>query len=267
MVKHFLILTLLFGVVNLAYGGLDPQDKFGHIVALYHFEDTSDSGARQLDGYLSRDAKIVKSQERGNVLRLRNRGSFHVHSDFDFPLPSEFSVVFWVKLKKQNDEINIGMHGSNADGRTAGYASITIKPDGNFYGWHYASAENQLLLETEDENISDNKWHHIAFTRYGDTTKGIYTIYIDGKAVGQSVSRRCLCFIADKTNVYITNTDAEGILIGDVFVDEVGFFSVGFSVHEVRAIYSTKLNWFIKTMPVDPRAKIATTWGTIKGRN
>ena len=107
------------------------------------------------------------------------------------------------------------MHGSNADGGIAGFASITIKRDGNFYGWHYASAADQLRLRTKNKNISDNKWHHIAFTRYGSPANGIYTAYIDGQVAARSSSWDCLCFVADQTNIYIANARARGTLVGE----------------------------------------------------
>ena len=158
--KYLALIVLTFigcvsvGIVHLAHAGLDPHDRWGHIVALYRFENTFDSGPRRLDGYTSGEAKIVRGRKNGKVLRLRNKGSFHVHSNFDFPLTSGFSVALWVKLKRQNNDINIGMHGSNADGGIAGFASITIKRDGNFYGWHYASAADQLRFRTKNKNLS-----------------------------------------------------------------------------------------------------------------
>ena len=45
---------------------------------------------------------------------------------------------------------------------------------------------------------------------------------------------------------------------------EVGFFETGFSLYEVSGLYHQGLTTFLNTMPVDPQAKAATTWGALK---
>ena len=56
------------------------------------------------------------------------------------------------------------------------------------------------------------------------------------------------------------------VLTGSVLVDEVGFFEIGFSVDEVKGLYDDGLTDFLEAMPVDPREKVATTWGSNQKR-
>ena len=72
-----------------------------------------------------------------------------------------------------------------------------------------------------------------------------------------------LGFVSDSTLIAIRGESDED-LTGTVLVDEVGFFETGFSVYEVKGLYDDGLTDFLEAMPVDPRAKVATTWGALK---
>ena len=246
--------------------GLELDNRYGDIVAIYRFADASDSGPRQFNGHLHKDAAIVRARQKNKALQMQNKGHFSsCCNDYHLALLGDFSIVAWIKLKKQEDSLNIGMHGITDDGASVGYANLIIKPDGNLFGWfsdegNDRSLRNSIELQSTEQNVSDNKWHHIAFTGYG----GIYTLFVDGEVVARRHIDTYVSFISDKTNIYITNTKQHGKFKGNVFVDEVAFFELGFSVYEIRAIYRNGLQRFMKAMPVDPAGKIPTTWGKIK---
>lgn len=258
------IFSMVFPILSDA--GLELDNRYGNIVAIYQFADASDSGPRQFNGHFHEDATIVRARKKNKTLRMRDKGSFFsCCNDRHLALLGEFSIVSWVKLKEQEDSLNIGMHGIEDDGVSTGYANLYIKPDGNLLGWfseeaHDRSLGNRVELQSTGQNVSDNKWHHIAFTGYG----GIYTLFVDGEVVARRYVDTYVSFLSDITNIYITNTWHQGRFKGNVFIDEVGFFELGFSVYEIRAIYRTGLHRFIKAMAVDPTGKVPITWGKIK---
>ena len=117
-----------------------------------------------------------------------------------------------------------------------------------------------MLIETQDSNLADNKWHYIAFTKYGH----IYSVFIDGKTVTSVYEPAYLSTKGDVFGVqaFISPPGFQGTAM----VDNLGFFEVGFSPFEINAMYQRGLYEFLNVMPVDPQGKIATTWGKIKAQ-
>ena len=119
--------------------------------------------------------------------------------------------------------------------------------------------EKSESIETEDSNIADDSWHHIAYCKHADS----YSLYIDGEVLKKERSADYLGFAGDRTFIRISGPSKVD-MTGSVLVDEVGFFEIGFSVDEVKGLYDDGLTDFLEAMPVDPRKKVATTWGVIK---
>ena len=116
----------------------------------------------------------------------------------------------------------------------------------------------RLLGDAANIDVADNRWHHIAFTRYGD----IYTLFLDGEVVERRYVDTYVGFFSDKTHVYVFSNK----LNRNALVDDLGFFEIGFSVYEIRAIIDEGLDAFLQAMPVDPAEKIATTWASVKSQ-
>ena len=52
------VLVMIF-LAGIATAGLDQDGIFDRVVAVYHFENTEDSGPREFDGILVEEASIV----------------------------------------------------------------------------------------------------------------------------------------------------------------------------------------------------------------
>ena len=268
MFKSFLRVSfiLIFALVSsLSHAGLDIDDAWSEIVALYKFDDDHDDGPRGFDAQLQEGA-IIERGGRGKSLKLTKQGSFGSWlNDHHIALSNAFSIVVWVKLNPQEDRLNIGMHGLTEDGDSVGSAGMSVLPDGNLWGSFYQAATQRTLeknvnLQTQDKNLSDNKWHHIAFTSY----EGIYNLFIDGQLAARRHVNEYISIWGDKTSIYVTNANAKGSFNDRILVDELGFFETGLSIYEVRAVRQFGFDAFLKAMPVEPTGKLATTWGDIK---
>ena len=54
---------------------------------------------------------------------------------------------------------------------------LGVTPTGNIKGTHITyPTDTSAVLTTQDENVSNNKWHHIAYTLFANT----YTLFIAG---------------------------------------------------------------------------------------
>lgn len=256
-----ILLTLTFSVI--ATAGLDNAGRFDEVVAIYRFEDENDSGPREFDGSLWEDASIVDTGKIDKCLRLRNADWFGLFDDQHLGVLGEFSIVAWIKLPKQWDDFRIAMVGTNDDETLEGSIFLQVKESGNIEGIA-VNFETEILQDilTEDENVSDNQWHHIAFTKFAGTT----FLFIDGEVAKKQRQTPYIGFVGDDTFITIAPGSTDTNLTGSVFLDEVGFFEIGFSIYEIKGIYDNGLSDFLEAMPVNPQEKMSTTWGELKRR-
>lgn len=223
-----------------------------------------DSGPRETHGALFEESSIAKIK-RGKVLQIVNDGKFEAKSDVRVALIPDFSIVAWIGLKTPESCFHIVMRAYDEDEtageRTVGYAGITVHNTGTVRGWFEETAgertlANNVYLYSTGVDVTDFKWHYVAFSRFGD----IYTLFVDGEVVDRRYIDEHVGFIGDKAHIYLFGHNLQG----SVFVDDLMFLEIGLSVYEVRAIKNTGLDAFLQAMPVDPADKVATTWAAVK---
>ena len=253
-----ILLALIFASVSIA--GLDNAGRFDDVVAIYYFENAIDSGPREFDGSLEENASIVDNGKINKCLRLQSDDWFGVIDDQHLGIVGDFSIVAWVKMPSQTDDFRLTMTGRNDDGTLEGTIILFVLSSGNLEGLASDIKDKKSQsIESDNENVSDNQWHHIAFTKFSDTA----FLFVDGEVVKQE-RQKYLGFVGDGTFISIAPNSIDTTLTGSVFLDEVGFFEIGFSVYEIKAIYDNGLTDFLEAMPVNPREKVATTWANIK---
>jgi hypothetical protein len=261
--RCFLTALLLTCLTVTAIAVPDQDNRFQSVLAVYHFQDATDSGPRGLDGLLLKDASIVGRGKRGKCLRLKKDGYFGVQGR-DKPVNmtnGKFSILAWVRLPVQpfyfSFEVICGR-----EKIPVGRIRLSIEPSGNLRGVHRdLEALKRTVIRSENENVADNQWHQIAYTKDANG----YMLFIDGEVVKTQRSEESLGFLGRDTFIFIAS-HSPADLTGSVYVDEVGFFETGFSVFEIQKLYAHGLDAFLETMPVDPQKKVSTTWGEIKRR-
>lgn len=272
---RLLPITLLL-IVSLASIGHAGFDVFGiphaAITAVYYFESTEGDGTVTKDGSLFQNhgflwdgATITENGKYDNCLQLTGNAGFGTTvSIVPVLADSEFSIAAWVKLPKQTNEnsLYLAFAGRDENNDTISGMILVIMPSGNIRGLHRNSIEDAAEgIETDTQNVADDKWHHIVFSRYITT----YALYIDGETVATRFGTSSPKFAGDSAALYISNL-SEDPLTGTVLIDELGFFQTGFSPYEARGLYNDGLAKFFDTMPVKPQGRLATTWGQLKSQ-
>ncbi len=243
---------------NVADSDLDSNP----VIAVYHFESvkqndlvkyTEDSGHRNVHGALLEGASLSNKGKSGKCLQLQNKATFAAATLSSPTLAdSKFSIVAWVKLPPQEDEtiVNLTMIGHNrADKAMFSVIAIGITPSGNLKARHENLLEGIFVaLESENQNVSDNEWHHIAFSKSSSTLGGIgdtYRLFIDGKIVATEHSTKRPRFLGDLTSILI-GTISNETLIDEVLVDDVAFFETGAGIPTIKEIYNNGLSAFVE---------------------
>ena len=259
------ILLLILILASTAHAGLNHA-TLNSAIAVYYFEDLEDFTVRDADLVLSNGVSLTKAGIYGKGLQITNQGLSITNPAFTpASIGDEFSITARVKMPKQKKAfLNFAYNVADVDFTLIGTVGMTITPAGNLRGLraNYArdgTRTNYTQLESTEPNLTDNEWHHIAFTKYGHT----YAIFIDGTLMGSLHSR---VYYKAQASFPLLLIGASGVIQGKAIVDNLGFFETGFSPFEVNAIYRMGLYEFLNVMPVDPQGKVATTWGDIKTR-
>ena len=272
--KTLTVLTILLtlSLANVVNAGLDTDTTANHVIAVYHFESTKntdggllyteDSGPQNLPGFLFDGASLARGGKSGKCLSLVGDDTFAAGTgNFPHLASVGFSIVAWVKRPQQNGGLVFYMIGVYTEDRENVVSEIIlgVTPTGNIKGTHVTyPTDTSAVLTTQDENISNNKWHHIAYTLFANT----YTLFIDGEVVLKHEATVFPGYFGDEVLFFISSPDSTR----KTLIDEVGFFETGFSTYEIKGLYEDGLATFLETMPVSPQDRLTTTWGEIKTR-
>ncbi|MBM3214016.1 LamG domain-containing protein [Candidatus Poribacteria bacterium] len=243
--------TLLYAAylvfaVSTAHAKITPDS----LVGLWYFDEgkgdtTADSspnafqgaikGARWEDGKLGKALNFAKGD---TVTFTLGKGT----------LRTSWSVAMWIKFTDLAGQQNYFSVWDQSDNR-----SVPYKTDGNelrFWSnlWNVGSSFN----------VSSKTWYHVANVYDGKNA----AIYIDG---AQKVSQAVAAFILQDQNqtAWVATDKGIGFLTACV-VDEVGLFKVGLEAGDVKSIMESGLGRATGLEPVEPRGKLARTWGIIK---
>ena len=272
MKSFVLTILLIFSLTHILDAGLDTDAIFNHVIAIYHFETTEesdegllyteDSGPQNLPGALLEGASLTEGGKSGKCLSLVGDDVFGAGTRL-FPhfAAVGFSIVAWIKRPEQNNGLVFAMSGFYAADRQniASEIDLGVTPTGNIKGTHITyDPDVSAILTTQDENISNDEWHHIAYTLFA----GTYTLFIDGEPVLKHEATVFPGYYGDMVLFLITSPESTR----ETLIDEVGFFETGFSPYEIKGLYDDGLAQFLEMMPVSPQGRLATTWGEIKNR-
>lgn len=271
--KILSFLTLLpLSFANIVNAGLDTDTIVNHVIAVYHFESTQttddgllyteDSGPQNLPGSLLNGASLANRGKSGKGLSLVGDDAFGAGTRLFPHLASVgFSIVAWVKRPQQNGGLVFDMIGQYEEDRENVVSEIIlgVTSTGNIKGTHVTyPTDTSAILTTQEENISDNKWHHIAYTLFANT----YTLFIDGEPVLKHEATVFPGYFGDMVLLFVRSPESTR----KTLIDDVGFFETGFSTYEIKGLYKDGLATFLEAMPVSPQERLATTWGEIKSQ-
>ena len=267
-----LLLTLI--LTSISNAGLDfllvPGLPHPNNIVLYHFESaeadgeiklTTDKGFWESHGALLNEATIVENGKYGNCLQLENQGWLAaIVSQVPALTQSEFSFTVWIKFNQPANQLYFALAGRNTDNETISGISVIIMPSGNFRAvYRHAIDETFTGVETDAQNIFDDEWHHIVFSKLITT----YTLYLDGEPVAEEFGEPNPKIEGERAVLYISDL-SEDDLKGQVLIDDLGYFQTGFSPYDVKGLYNDGLAKFLEIMSVNPQGRLTTTWGKLK---
>ena len=256
---NFVILIL---TISLIATNLSAQIVEDGLVSYWSFDANNISGKTVTDGTGNYDGTISGSPKKvtgkiGDALEFDgNEASFvEIDSPEKFDFNSDFTWAAWIKT----DNVGPGV----IFAKTGGPGTDDKGPKTLWVRNGVLNLDTGWVGNVEDtENIADNKWHHIAVT--GAPEDSAVQYFVDGKATGGGNLNLAEFPEEDfESHVFIGldgRADGEfGVFTG--IIDE-------FSVYN-RVLEEAEINQNFKSdkgLAIDPKAKLAVTWGTLKAR-
>jgi hypothetical protein len=217
------------------------------VVHLKFDGDATDNSGRANNGTEVGTPSYVPGRV-GQALRYstaRDGSSFNYVSlgqaaDLEFGTSVNFSIAYWTRFTTWTGDPSFV---SNKDWRSGGNPGYVLATAGDgALQWNVAP--NRLDYDGAPGTLSDNQWHHVAFT--WDRT-GLITTYIDGVQVNNTPNGA----VRDLTTGLPTNigqdgtgtyTDGGGVGIEDGTIDDVGIWRRVLSEAEIKAIIRAALD-------------------------
>jgi hypothetical protein len=175
-----------------AAAGGDPN--FSSVALLLHAEGTNgsttaiDSSPRPKTLTSNSGASISTADAKFGTGSLLFSGSqwWSIASNSEFTLTGDFTIEFFVKCGTQSAAYPTAI-GSAASGwgATTGAVSCHISHDGHRNKASLFANGNESPILVSTSNVTDNVWHHLAYTRSGNT----WRLFVDGNLQSTNTTR------------------------------------------------------------------------------
>ena len=255
------ILSVVFGLV--VFGLMLTMESDAKIESsgawLLDEEDggkIKDASGNGIDGEIEGDAKFVEGKF-GNAMEFNGNDTLVLFENEDpnhaFALHRDKDVtfMFWVQPHDVQHRGIFWTRG-NPKGDDADRFNIYSGP-GETFGFDYREVGGNIHGLIQGIELKTKEWTHLAVTREGNT----YNLFHNGKQVSQAKDPNPKL---PETASWMISGRPGFIFLG--FIDELAFFDAVLSKNDISNIMDNGLEK--AALSVEPSAKLATAWATIK---
>ncbi len=249
----FVVLTLTVFVASFAHAAEESDES---LILYFSFDELDGDMAVDHSQYGNNGtvngAPELADGKFGKALKLNGETDWVEvpHADI-LTVETSVTVMAWINAERHMGPNNQRWQGILAKGNSPrSYSFYTESPSECL---HFVTGSGSTCAE----KIALNKWQHVV----GQSDSGTHRYWLNGVNIGEFGGKGALPGAADTSNVFV-GTTAEGAnrrFLG--LIDEVRIWNRALTEEEV--IMEMESGYQSGTA-VDPRAKLAMTWGTIK---
>lgn len=220
-------------------------------------KETKDLSENGFKGALSGGAKWIDGKF-GNALEFNASSDFvEVADDKAFHIEDEITQAAWIKLNRLPSAHAI-VFGTRAGGggRHIGFG-YGMNPGNGIKVWTNGAGGGFKDINDNATKLQTDKWYYLSYTHTSDNN-GKVKIYVDGKVTLEQDSGNPVAPAATKSRIQIGTWAAEA---WTGMVDEVRLWNRALSDDEMEQSMEMGSNEFLA---VNPKNKLATSWGLIK---
>ena len=256
---YSLMRILVVLAVSLLFGsGIADAAVDKHTVAVWLFEEgagktVKDASGNGHDGKFAGNPKWVKAKF-GTGLELPGDAGGYVVVDSTKKLELEtLSIEAWVKVKESTGKWQ-GMVCKQQAGCTNRNYGIWVHVDKSVLHAQIGANGGCAFSIDGTTDITDNKWHHLAFTYDGKMGR----LYVDGELETEAPNGQTFQS-GDPITIGVPNLDNANGLKG--IIEEIRISNVARTEDEIQEAMDVGL---AQILSVEPGGKLATRWGYIK---
>ncbi len=260
--KFFTGIGCLFGVLTILVmlGGTSPTDAAvdKNTVAVWLFEEgdgktVKDASGNGHSGEFSGNLKWVRAKF-GTGLEFPGDGSGYIVVDSTKKLELDtLSIEAWVKVKESTGKWQ-GIVCKQQAGCTNRNYGIWVQVDKRVLHAEMGANGGCAFNIDGTTEITDNKWHHLAFTFDGKMGR----VYVDGELETEKPNTNSFQS-NDPITIGVPNIDNQNGLSG--VIEEIRISNVARTQAEIKSAMNVGLATILS---VDPASKLATRWGYLK---
>ncbi len=229
-----------------------------HTVAVWLFEEgagktVKDASGNGHDGKFAGSPKWVKAKF-GTGLELPGDAGGYVVVDSTKKLELEtLSIEAWVKVKESTGKWQ-GIVCKQQAGCTNRNYGIWVQVDQSVLHAQIGANGGCAFNINGTSDITDNKWHHLAFTYDGKMGR----VYVDGELETEAPNDQTFQS-SDPITIGVPNLDNANGLKG--IIEEIRISNVARTEKEIQEAMDVGL---AQILNVEPGGKLATRWGYLK---
>ena len=255
----FVMLTLITFVATFAHALNEPEDSLILYIsfdALNNDGKLNDHSKYGNQGELKGNPELVTGKY-GKAIELDGQSQWvEIMHNETLTVDKDVTVMAWINIERHSGPGGVNWQGIVSKGNSPrSYSFYTHLPTQCL---HFSiGPAGGFGSSTCSTAISLNEWVHVA----AQLESGTHRYWVNGVNAGETGGKADPVGNADTSNVFI-GTTAEGVsrlLLG--LIDEVRIWNRALSEDEV---IDQMNKGHLELFPVDPRQKLATTWGTLK---
>lgn len=246
-------------IVAVLIGGVQADAAVDeHTVAVWLFEEgtgkvVKDASGNGHDGEFAGSPKWVKGKF-GTGLEFPGDAGGYVVVDSTKKLElEELSIEAWVKVEKSTGKWQ-GMVCKQQAGCTNRNYGIWVHVDKSVLHAQIGANGGCAFSIDGTTDITDNKWHHLAFTYDGKMGR----LYVDGELETEAPNAQTFQS-ADPITIGVPNLDNANGLKG--IIEEIRLSNTARTEEEIQEAMDVG---FAQILNVEPGGKLATRWGYLK---
>lgn len=233
------------------------------VIGIWLFDEGEGDVLKDVSGN-GNDGTIVNAQwiegVRGKALKFDGSGYVEIPASETLnSIENEISVLAWVRVDAWANWARIVARGNWTPAMDKYQFLLLLGGSMGDVGF-CVSIKGERAKYAGKPVLELNKWHHVAGVSDGQQVK----LYVDGQFIGASPSAAPINKMVDEPLTIgcgYANGSRASFLNGAV--DEVAIFNRALSDDEVKELMEG-LGQLV--YPVDPRSKLAVTWGEVKSR-
>ena len=251
----FIILTLITFAASFAYGANEPEDS---LILYFSFdeldgENTIDHSQYENHGELVGGPKLVDGKF-GKALEFNGENDWvTVPHHETLTVDEDVTVMAWINTERYTGGPNGDQQWQGILAKGNNPRSYSFYTERNSQCLHFSVGGGSVC----DKVVPLGEWAHVVAQVDGN----VHRYWVNGEPAGESGGKNPPPGAADTADVLIGTTN-EGInRVFEGLIDEVRIWNRALTEEEV--IEQMEKGHF-ELFPVDPRQKLATSWGQLK---